>query len=1042
MKKPSRQFIREYFAHLSDSDIEFLDKLIGDASDIYRKKRKRDEPMSIEDKNVLKSAVFEIIKQSTKPRPVTQLDVSPEDMRLSRLVHAHMYHGEDLAKMNSIMEEPLPYKDGVKTLSSEFGDYLPRFSDENMGVFLNPKTKEIQVSFRGSRSLTKVFSNETARRDWKRNFRNMIIGEKNTPEYQEQLRRIKVLEEQFPDAKIKPITGFSKGAGTAMSLGEDTGYGSKTFNPHINKNHDLKNAKAKHIILRTDEDMATAGLGFTGKNENVEVNTIPSKKGSNPYSSHSLNQFTTDGDRETNIRMLSKADSHVSLTKFASMLDNLEYYKNKFPEMGANKIIEMAKKGIRPKAKRPAGAEGFELEETSTTKNDFLNKMKGGDRRESGAVIRDTRRPTRTSLDSDFFDSTPQSEMMGDTPQPLPDPRMTEEFGSISPAGREGVLNYIREQRGLKALPSSVDLPEGQARNYLESSPTERALIRSSTNDLVNRSSSTITDEYHQPLQESLRAGGFRMVGPGVAGAGVAMGAGFASQAIINNIDPDMPQEGKDAIVGGVSGIAGEVAMAKLTGAGLDASRLGEGAISGGVGLVVGDLTTEAIKNAFGKSQNYYARDITANVGGTVAGTVAGLGVGIGVGTAVGVAYGGLGVADALSASVGTAMAWNPVGWALLALSGATAIGLGAYEASQETKQAENQKIFEKELGAIKKTEKAEGKAGQIVGLNSQYDYITDYLKSLGASNVAIAKVKNQLMKKIEEGKPALSNEEYQSTFRKAINDFNLGGNSALTLQQTQTAQFQTRLSAMSNLVDRLKAKGIDVDMPDSSAYVDTENFTAQYNNIIAGLSKKQRKELGIDLLPPVYKDDFNQDIINPHKGGQVGEYADDLFNKMNASQREAFYAQYPNLAISDGYSTIQDEFTLHPFQTMEQPLITGLKQAGQTIESGLEQAGQAISNVASDVGTAITSAFTPQNVPKATQQAIAKSQAQQSQTLQNAFTPKAPSKQTQQIIAKQQQTQQAQNQKYGSLWQQFTGQLTPQQQANIQASHHRGKNK
>lgn len=989
MKKPSRQFIREYFAHLSDSDIEFLDKLIGDASDIYRKKRKRDEPMSIEDKNVLKSAVFEIIKQSAKPRPVTQLDVSPEDMRLSRLVHAHMYHGEDLAKMNSIMEEPLPYKDGIKTLSSEFGDYLPRFSDENMGVFLNPKTNEIQVSFRGSRSLTKVFSNETAKTDWKRNFRNMIIGEKNTPEYKEQLRRIKILEEQFPDAKIKPITGFSKGGGTAISLGEDTGHGSKTFNPHINKNHDLKNAKTKHIILRTDEDMATAGLGFTGKNENVEVNTIPSKEGSNPYSSHSLNQFTTDGERETNIRMLSKADSHVSLTKFASMLDNLEYYKNKFPEMGANKIIEMAKKGIRPKAKRPAGAEGFELEETSTTKNDFLNKMKGGDRRESGAVIRDTRRPTRTSLDSDFFDSTPQSEMMGDTPQPLPDPRMTEEFGSISPAGREGVLNYIREQRGLKALPSSVDLPEGQARNYLESSPTERALVRSSTNDLVNRSSSTITDEYYKPMQDSIRAGGFRMVGPSVAGAGVAMGAGFASQAIINSIDPDMPQAGKDAIVGSVSGIAGEVAMAKLTGAGLDASRLGEGAVSGGVGLVVGDLTTELIKNAFGKSQNYYARDITANVGGTVAGTVAGLGVGIGVGTAIGV-YGGLSAADALSASIGTAMAWNPAGWALLALSGITAIGLGAYEASQETKQAENQKTFEKELGAIKKTEKAEGKAGQIVGLNSQYDYITDYLKSLGASNVAIAKVKNQLMKKIEEGKPALTNEEYQSTFRNAINDFNLGGNSALTLQQTQTAQFQTRLSAMSNLVDRLKAKGIDVDMPDSSAYVDTENFTAQYNNIIAGLSKKQRKELGINLLPPVYKDDFNQDLINPHKGGQVGDYADDLFNKMNASQREAFYAQYPNLAVSDGYSTIQDEFTLHPFQMVEQPIITGLKQAGQTIESGLESAGQAIGSAVSSVGQAIGSAVSSiePTVPKATAQAIANQQAKTTQVLANPLRP------------------------------------------------------
>ena len=161
----------------------------------------------------------------------------------------------------------------------------------------------------------------------------------------------------------------------------------------------------------------------------------------------------------------------------------------------------------------------------------------------------------------------------------------------------------------------------------------------------------------------------------------------------------------------------------------------------------------------------------------------------------------------------------------------------------------------------------------------------------------------------------------------------------------------------------------------------------------------------------------------------------------MNASQREAFYAQYPNLAVSDGYSTIQDEFTLHPFQTMEQPIIAGLKQAGQTIESGLEQAGQAISNVASDVGSAITTAFTPQNVPKATQQAIAQSQAQQTQTLQNvatAFTPKAPPKATQQVIAKQQQQQQAQTQKTGTFWQQFTGQLTPQQRANIQASHHK----
>ena len=1001
VNQPTRQFIRQYFAHLSEQELKFLETVIDKGSS-GAEKIKNGGTMNDQDKRDLKAAVFEIIKSQFKSFKATKGELSSEDIRLARLVHAHMNHSDNVNRINEIVNEPLPYEDGVKTLSSEYGEYVPKFSDDNMGVFHNPEKNTTTLTFRGSRSLTKVLNNKSAREDWIRNFRNSILTEKDTPEYTKYIERINELKEQFPNSKFLH-SGFSKGGGSAISTAEDSGHISKTYNPHINKNHNLTEAKSKHTILRTDEDMATIGLASTGRNENVDVDTIPSKKGSNSYSSHSLNQFTTSGDRRTNFEFVAKADSHVSLTRMKEMFNNLDYYKQKFPEMAKDQIIKLAKRGVKRTASRPSGAKGFEdtemtttraridesnvpgsrrpqitsfdgIETTSSTKKDFINRM-SGDRRESGATIRNTRRPLSTSIDSDFFQVEPQQEL-------TPDPRMSEEFGNSSPYSREGLTNYLAEQKGISGRVPLNDLPSGTSRAYLDSSPRERKLMTSSLDDKINKSSQSLYDEYQAPMEDSMRLGQFKMAGAVASATGAGMATAIATQAILNNVDPNnkLPPPAKDAITGFVSGAGAEIAGLKLAGAGLDLSRIGSGAISGGVGLLVGDLTTTAIKNAFGNSKNYYAKDILSNVAGTAVGTTAGIATGIGLG-AVGTSLAtGATLGTALTESaVGFANAWNPVGWALLALSAGTAIGVGVYEAQQEQKNADNEAILLKEQKEILKTEEEGRTAEKAVGLNSQYDHIIDYLKSMGASNIAIAKVKNELLQKIKDKDSPLNSEEYQKTFKNSIDNFNVGGNSSLTVAETQDAQFSARYGTMTSLIDTLKENNIDVDPPNNNAYIDTENFTASYNNILAGISKSEREKLGLSMLPPVYKDDFNQDLINPYKmSGYTGQRTQDIADRMNASEREDFYQKYPNLAISDGYDITKDEYTLDPFGVTEQPLVNDFKTAGQAIVSTAQTVGSAITTTAENVGKSITSAIKSVEPPVPEKTQIAVNQANQ----------------------------------------------------------------
>ena len=592
---------------------------------------------------------------------------------------------------------------------------------------------------------------------------------------------------------------------------------------------------------------------------------------------------------------------------------------------------------------------------------------------------------------------------------------------------------------------------------FVNSSTTTRKNIITEMGKRVTQHANMLNEDYLTRYKEASLAGrmGIKAVPATLRSGAAGIAAGALAGAVMDklNISHEMNPEAATFVTGTVAGAAGELAAMKAAGMMAKASpsiskdmatallskagatRLLSGGLSAGVGALAGYATTEAIRDDFSQDADPYVKDITSEVVGGVVGTGVGVATGAALTAGAAAATGGL---EAAAASV----EFPPLALAFLLGSGISVIA-GSIIGSQEAAEEVRQKALTEQKA---KAERIEGRrieqAGNIVSVNEQYDKMISYLKSIGASNETISKVINDKMHELSttKGTEPLTQEEFQNKMQHYMNEYGVGEPTGLNredLQGTLATQYQVRASRMAFLINKLNQAGIEVPVPSSNAYVDSQNYSAAYNDILASIPASERKNLGLDFLPPVYQNSFKTTSVNPDDAsGGVKADVEALQVRENARDTLDFYKNHPNLAALHQDEIDQAEFDLNPTGYEWDEIGEGLQDAGQAISSAAQTVGSAISSAAQSVGSAITSAFTPQNVPKA----VAQSQAQQAQTLQNAFTPKAPSKQTQQIIAKQQQQQQSNDQKYGTFWQQFTGQLTPQQEANIQASHNKNK--
>lgn len=137
----------------------------------------------------------------------------------------------------------------------------------------------------------------------------------------------------------------------------------------------------------------------------------------------------------------------------------------------------------------------------------------------------------------------------------------------------------------------------------------------------------------------------------------VGVAASKASDALINQIDPDLPIVPKSAISGALAGATGEAAILGLSGAGatIGAATLAPAAAVGAASSLAGLGTEELLTKAGVKNQA-----VKAGVSGATAGTVAGAGTAIAGGALLGAEAGvpldavTLGGASVVGAGLGT----------------------------------------------------------------------------------------------------------------------------------------------------------------------------------------------------------------------------------------------------------------------------------------------------------------------------------------------------------------------------------------------------
>ena len=130
----------------------------------------------------------------------------------------------------------------------------------------------------------------------------------------------KLLSKYRPD-QIEQITGYSMGAVKAHRLGDMLGVGTHLYNPFLGKKffENPKTPNTKHQIIRTTEDAASAIRVFKNKKmpKNVKVESVDpittvkmtvkkihsqaktDLQAFNAADNHSLEQFTSDGDRSS-----------------------------------------------------------------------------------------------------------------------------------------------------------------------------------------------------------------------------------------------------------------------------------------------------------------------------------------------------------------------------------------------------------------------------------------------------------------------------------------------------------------------------------------------------------------------------------------------------------------------------------------------------------------------------------------------------------------------------------------------------------------------
>lgn len=309
--------------------------------------------------------------------------------------------------------------------------------------------------------------------------------------------------------------------------------------------------------------------------------------------------------------------------------------------------------------------------------------------------IKETGTANRIFLEEDTEPPIPKSEnIFGETGDPFSkkDLSFTDYIKKFSPRDVVGDTLSNRMHKNSRHVKIWKEIggdftPEEEAHiNSLDGADDDFKLSRKERQMIYDASPEErqeILDNYHQDSLDSMKItdnfsgvenprGSKTLLTNDIAGAvnplniGIGLIAGSGASALINKIDPDMPEVPKQALVGGLGNIAGESAVSALSGAGA------LGVAGGGAALLGGATGGVAGYEAYKGLKQEGASDFTATTG---AGAVGGLTTAFTSGLAAG-------------ALAGTPVDVETLGLASAggALLGGT-VGAGSYIATEEQKQ-------------------------------------------------------------------------------------------------------------------------------------------------------------------------------------------------------------------------------------------------------------------------------------------------------------------------------------------------------------------
>ena len=169
-------------------------------------------------------------------------------------------------------------------------------------VAINTQTNKATLAFRGSQNTN----------DW---LENAEVFHQNDPTNSSYVRRIdNLLSTVQQNYDVEHLTGFSKGAHGAITLGDKHNIETTTFSPYISPANVKTTSKNKHKIYTNTEDFASVlAHPFRAKNPNVELNILDplmEYDTLNPKSTHDLEGYIkTDARRSSHdAHLINKAN--------------------------------------------------------------------------------------------------------------------------------------------------------------------------------------------------------------------------------------------------------------------------------------------------------------------------------------------------------------------------------------------------------------------------------------------------------------------------------------------------------------------------------------------------------------------------------------------------------------------------------------------------------------------------------------------------------------------------------------------------------------